>query len=122
MRDHNFARPAGLIAVAVASLALGLFLVVLAVLSVGSEHGGFSYGVAAALVVWAGFVVAGGLLLWRGRGWARGIVVAAGLMNLFAFGQMVPSNGFAILGAAAGLACVVGPLLPTTRAALTREG
>ena len=121
MHPRRCTREPGLIAVAVASVALGAVLIVLAGLSLAAAHGGFSYGVAAALVVWALVVAGSGLLLWRGAGRLRGVVVAAGLMNLFAFGQMIPSNGLAVVGAVAGLACVVGPLLPGSRAALSRE-
>ena len=33
---------------------------------------------------------------------------------------MVPSNSYAVLGALAGLVCVVGPVLPSSRAAVSR--
>lgn len=122
MRETSSPRSPWLTAAAVAGVGLAAFFVVLAVLSLASGHGAFSGGVAVALLIWAVIVAVSGVLLWRGRGFLRGVVVAAGLLHVFAFGQMVPSNPWALLGSAAGLVCVVAPLLPSSRAGLSRAG
>lgn len=122
MPETSFTRAPGLVAAGAASLALTAFFVVLAMLSLSSGHGAFSGGVAAALLIWAAVVGTAGVLLWRGHGFVRGVVVAAGLLHVFAFGQMISTNAWALLGAAAGLICVVCPVLPASRAALSRAG
>ena len=121
MRESSSSsRSPWLTTVAATSVALAGFFVVFGALSLSSGQGAFSGGVAVALIGWGVIVAAAGVLLWRGRGFLRGVVVTAGLLHVFAFGQMVPSNGFAVLGALAGLICVVGAVLPSSRAALSR--
>lgn len=112
-------RPPGLTVAALSTLALAAFFVVMAVLSLASGHGAFSTGVALALLLWAVVTAGVGVALWRGARWARGPVVAAGLLHVFAFGQFVPSAPWAALGALAGLAATVGPVLPASRAWLS---
>ncbi|MFP5417262.1 MAG: hypothetical protein ACLGHZ_10405 [Actinomycetes bacterium] len=121
MSGTALSRPPGLVASVVATLALALFSLVLAVLSLSVGHGFFSGGVAVALLVWALMVGAGGALLWRGVGLARGPVVAAGLLHVLAFAQFALTEPWTILGALAGLVATVGAILPSTRAALSRE-
>lgn len=120
MRESTSTRSPWLIAVALTSVALAAFFIVIAVLSLSSGQGTFSGGVAVALIGWAVIVSAAGVALWRGRGHLRGVVVTAGLLHVFAFGQMVPHSPWATLGALGGLICVVGPLLPSSRSALSR--
>ena len=120
MRESSSSRSPWLAAVAATSVALAGFFVVLGALSLSSGQGGLSSGVAVALIGWGLIVAASGVLLWRGAGSVRGVVVTAGLLHVFSFGQMVPSNGYAVLGALAGLVCVVGPVLPSSRAAVSR--
>lgn len=115
-------RSPGLAAACAASVLLAVCFCVLALLALLAGHSTFSGGVAVALLVWAGIVGSAGVLLWFGRRFASGVVVFAGMLHLLAFGEMVPSNAWALLGAAAGLVSAVGPLLPSSRAALSREG
>lgn len=115
----DFTRPPGLVVAVVATVALTVFFVAMAVLSLSAGHGSFSGGVAFALILWALLVGGAGILLWRGHGWARGPVIAAGLLHVLAFGQFALNTPWAVLGAAAGLAAVVGAALPSTRGALS---
>lgn len=101
---------------------MALCFAVLAVLALLAGHHAFSGGVTVALLGWAVVVGAAGVCLWFRRWYASGIVVFAGLLHVFAFGEMVPSNVWALLGAAAGLVSAVGPLLPSSRSALSRAG
>ena len=121
MPETSFTRAPGLVAAGVASLALTAFFVVLAMLSLSSGHGAFSGGVALALMLWGVLVGAGSVLLLRGARWARGPVIAAGLLHAFAFGQFALNNApLAWLGAAAGVAAVVGLVLPASTGWFTR--
>lgn len=111
-------RPFWLAAAAASTVVLALVFVVLAVASMTSGHGQFSIQVALMLVVWAALVGMAGWGMWALKPWSRGAVVAAGLLHLFAFGQMVPTAPAAAAGAALALVAAVGALLPSTRAAL----
>lgn len=113
-------RPLPLVWAIAATWGLTAFFVVMAVLSWSASHGGFSAGVAAALLLWAILIGVAAWLLGRGIGWARGPVVAAGLLHVFAFGQFVVNGApWALLGAAAGLVTVVGCVLPASTAWLS---
>lgn len=104
-----------------ATLVLAVFFVVMAVLSWTAGHGSLSGGVGFALVLWALLVGASAVLLWfRGR-WARGPVVAAGLLHAFAFTQLALSAPAAALGAGLGAVAVVGAALPATQEWLKRS-
>lgn len=113
-------RPAWLVAGAASTAAIATFFVVLAVLSLVSGHGQFSWQVASMLLVWAllGFVTAWGL--WARQPWSRGAIVATGLLHLFAFGQMIPTAPVAAVGAALAVVSVVAGALPSTREELRR--
>lgn len=113
-------RPAGLVAAAAATVVLALVFVVFAAMSLASAHGQFSTQVALMLVMWGVLVAVAGAGLWALKPWSRGAVVAVGLLHLFAFGQMAPSAPAAAAGAALALVAVVGGVLPSTRAALSR--
>lgn len=115
-------RPAGVLAAVAASLALAVFFVVMAVLSLSSGHGSLSGGVTFALVLWAVLVGASAVMLWRRAGWSRGPVIAAGLLHVLAFGQFTLSAPAAVLGALAGVIAVAGAVLPSTRTWLTTRG
>ncbi len=114
-------RPAGVAASVAATLALAVFFVVMAVLSLTAGNGSLSSGVSIALMLWAILVGAGAVLLWRRGRFARGPVVAAGLLHVFAFGQLALSAPPAVLGALLALAGAVGAALPSTQAWLTRS-
>ena len=102
---------------ALVTLGLAAFTIVMAVLSLAEGHGSFSGGVALALVLWGLLVGAGGVFLLRGARWARGPVVAAGLLHVFAFGQFALEGApLAWLGAAAGLVAAVGLVVPSSTA------
>lgn len=116
-------RPLGLVVAVVTTLAFALFFVVMAGLSLSSGHGAFSIGPAIALILWGGLVGACGVFLWRGARWARGPVVAAALLHVFAFAELAMNGSPVVLiGAVAALAIVVGVLHPVSRAWLNREG
>lgn len=110
-----------MLASAASTVLLALSFVALAALSLTSGHGQFSGQVAGMLLAWGALVGVSGWGLWSLRQWSRGAVVAAGLLHLFAFGQMVPTAPWAGLGAALALVGVVGAALPSTRAALRQE-
>ncbi|MDO5533910.1 MAG: hypothetical protein Q4F65_04575 [Propionibacteriaceae bacterium] len=116
-------RPIGVTLAVIATVGLALFTLVMAVLSLASGHGRFSGGVALALVLWGLLVGVMGVFLYRGAWWARGSVVAAGLLHVFAFGQFaLDGSPWAWLGAAAGLVSAVGVVLPTSTAWLRSIG
>ncbi|MFT3877913.1 MAG: hypothetical protein QM708_16055 [Propioniciclava sp.] len=113
-------RPAGIVVSVTTTAVLAVFFLVMAVLSLSSGHGSLSAGVAVALVVWGLLVGVSAVLLWQGAAWSRGPVVAAGLLHVFAFGQLAVSAPLAVAGALAGAAAVAGAVLPSSRAWLTR--
>lgn len=115
-------RPLGLQVSAIATWVLALAFVVMGALSLVEGHGVFSGGIAFMLVGWGVLVALAGWLLWRRSVWSRGLVVAAGLIHVLAFGQFTATAPWAVLGAIAGAAAVVGAVLPSTRAALTARG
>lgn len=121
MTPSSYSRPPWLIASAAATLVLAAAFVVLALLSLTSGHGQFSGQVAAMLLAWGLLVGAAGWALWRLLAWARGAVVAAGLLHLFSLGQMIPTAPWAAAGALLAAVAVVGAVLPGTRRALSRE-
>ena len=104
------------------TVAIAIFFVVLALLSLGGGHGAFSGNVALGLLAWALVVAAAGIAMLRRAWWSRGPVVAAGLLHLLAFGQSTLVAPWAALPAAAALVAVVGAVLPVTRSALRRGG
>ncbi|WP_282005067.1 hypothetical protein [Propioniciclava sinopodophylli] len=121
MPQSTRALPPGVLLSAFATLGLALFTLVMAILSLAEGHGAFSGGVALALMLWGVLVGAGSVLLLRGARWARGPVIAAGLLHAFAFGQFALNNApLAWLGAAAGVAAVVGLVLPASTGWFTR--
>ena len=120
--DPSTPRPVGVVVAVVATMALALFTLGMAVLSLAEGHGSFSGGVGFALVLWGLLVGAGAVLLLRGSRWARGPVVAAGLLHVFAYGQFaLDGTPLAWLGALAGLAAAVGLVLPDSTAWFSRE-
>lgn len=114
-------RPSGVVASVAATLALAVFFVVMAALSLTAGHGSLSGGVGLALALWAVLVGASAVLLWRRSRWSRGPAVAAGLLHVFAFGQLAFSAPPAALGALLGVVGAVGAALPSTQAWLTRS-
>lgn len=72
---------------AVLSAFSGLAFVAMAVPSVLSGHGSFSWQIAAMLACYGLLLIAGGILLWRGATSARGGVTALALLNGFVAGQ-----------------------------------
>ncbi|WP_232547724.1 hypothetical protein [Propioniciclava soli] len=114
-------RPASALVAGGATLALGVFFVVLALLALTSGHGEFSGHVAVGLAVWGAVVVGLGIAWLRRAWWSRGPVVAAGLLHLLAFGQSTLVQPWAVLGAAAGLAAVVGALWPAVTPLVERR-
>ena len=103
-------------------LGLALFALVMAILSLAEGQGSFSGGVGLALILWGLLIGAGGFFLLRGSRWARGPVLAAGLLQAFAYGQIALNNApLAWLGAAAGLVAVIGLVLPSSTAWVTRR-
>lgn len=113
-------RPRWLLAAAASTVALAGVFVVLAVLSLTSGHGLFSGQVAGMLLAWGVLVGAAGWGLAALKPWSRGAVVAAGLLHVFAFGQMALTAPVAAAGAGLALVAVVGGVLPSTRHALSR--
>lgn len=114
-------RPSGVVASVAATLVLAVFFVVMAVLSWAAGHGSLSGGVGLALMLWAFLVGASAVVLWRRGRWARGPVVAAGLLHMFAFSQLALSAPAAVLGAVLGAVAVAGAALPATQEWLRRS-
>ena len=108
----------GLWAAVVSSLAMAVFFVVMALLSMMAGHGEVSWHVAVGLLAWAMVVAAAALAMARRYWWSRGPVVATGVLHLAAFLQSTPLQPWALLGAAVALVTVVGAVLPSTREAL----
>lgn len=113
------ARPLTLLAASGLTLGVAVFTLVVAGLSLTSGHGGFSVGIAVALLLWAVLVAGVGLAFGRARSWARGPLVAANLVHVFSYGEFALTEPVAIVGSLAALGAVVCALLPATRAALT---
>jgi hypothetical protein len=111
-------RPLGLVVASVTTAALAAFTVLMAVLSLTSGHGWLSGGVALMLLLWGAGVGAAAWGLWRGSAWARGPVVAIGLLHLTAYGQFSLNQPLALVGAALALVAVIGAVLPATTRAL----
>lgn len=114
-------RPASLTIAALATGAMAVFFFVWAVLSLSAGHGTFSVGIALALLGWGVLIGAAAGQLYRRSAWARGPVVAAGLLHLAAFGQFALNQPWALLGAAAALVATVAAVWPSTRLALTPD-
>lgn len=103
-------------------MAFALFFLVMAALSVSAGHGAFSVGIAIALVLWGSIVGVCGFFVGRGAPWAKGPVVAAALLHVFAFAQFaIDGSPWALIGAVAAFAIVVGVLHPVSREWLNRE-
>lgn len=107
-------RPRSVVVAAGSTVALVVFTVGVAVLSLVSGHGVFSVGIAVALVVWAVLGSASTWLLWSRSGWARGPIVAIGAVHAFAYGQFGLTQAWAWVGSALAVATVVAVLWPTT--------
>lgn len=99
----------------IATLGLGAFFAVMAVLALVSGHGAFSGHVGVGLAVWGVLVLALGVFALRRAPWIRGPLVAVGLLHLLAFGQSSLVQPWALVGAAAALAAVLGALWPSFR-------
>lgn len=110
--------PASLIAAVVATAALAGFFVVMALLALAGGNGAFSGHIALGLAVWSILNAAAAVVLARRAWWARGPVVALGLLHVLAFGQSMTATVWALLGLVTALIAVVGAVLPTTRDAL----
>lgn len=111
-------QPVPLLIAAVGSAIAAGGLAVMAALSVTSNHGALSSGIAAVLVVWACIVGAAAWGLVRGRRWARGPVVAAGLLHLASFAGFIASQPLAIVPTALAAVTVYAALRPETTKAL----
>lgn len=114
-------RSVGLVVAAVSTMLLAVTFVALAVLSLASGHGQFSWQVALMLLLWGVLVGAIGWGLWTRQAWSRGAAVATGLLHVLAFGQLALTAPAATLGSALGLATLVSVLLPGTTAELRRR-
>lgn len=108
----------GLVVASSATAAFAVVFGVMAGLALAGGHGEFSGHIALGLLVWALLVGAAAVLLWRRSRWARGPVVAIGLLHLLAFGQSTLVTPWAALGVAVAAAAVLGAVWPSTRAAL----
>lgn len=113
-------RNPALIAAAGGSLAVGTLLMVLAMAALAAGHGEFSGGVGAVLLVYGLAVAAAGVWLGRGSLFARGPVLALGLLNLAVAASYAGDVPWAWLVVAAAAVSVVGAALPATTRALRR--
>lgn len=100
-----------------ATFGLGLFFAGMAVLALASGHGEFSGHIGVGLAVWGALVMALGVFALRRAPWIRGPLLAVGLLHLLAFGQSALVQPWALLGAAAALAAVLGALWSSVRRA-----
>lgn len=111
-------RPAGLVVAAALTALFAAGMLGMGVLSVTSHPNGLTVGIGLVLLLWAAVL---GLAAWgfaRGRRWARGPVVAGGLLHLASFANFVPSQPLAVIPAALALVTVWAAVLPSTTAAL----
>ncbi|MFV0406107.1 MAG: hypothetical protein ACK5LN_04710 [Propioniciclava sp.] len=111
-------RPAALVAAVIATGGFSVAFLVLAVLALRGGHGAFSGHVAVGLLVWGLVNAIAAVALGQLRWWARGLVVALGLLHLLAFGQSMLVAPWAGVGLLAALVAVVGASWPSTRTVL----
>jgi hypothetical protein len=104
----------GILVASLGTAVMALLLVALAIASLASGHGSFSgvIGVAVACYGLGLAVAAWGLL--RGIGFARGPVIACGLLNLVTAVSLAAAAPLAWLVAALAAATVVAAALPST--------
>ncbi|MGC3993247.1 MAG: hypothetical protein QM779_03815 [Propionicimonas sp.] len=115
-------RPAAVL-VAVAGTALvGVAVVVLAVASLASGHGGFSSGVAIFLVGYGALMLGAAWVLWRLSVFGRGPVLALSLLNLITAWTFTADAPWVWVVVVISAATVVAAALPATSRALHRGG
>lgn len=107
-------RPTSVVVAVATTVAVAVFTVGVAALSLAAGHGVFSVGIAAALILWAALATGSAWLLWHRSGWARGPIVAIGAVHAFAYGQFGFTQGWAWLGSIAAAVSVIAALWPST--------
>ncbi len=112
------ARPVPLLVAAGLTAAAAVFMAVVAVESIVANPGALSAGIAAVLAIWALFLAWASRGMFLGRRWARGPVVAAGLLHVASFANFVGSQPLAVFPALVALVTVVAALRPATTTAL----
>ena len=115
-------RPVGLKLAVVSSIALGVTFVAFAAISAAAGHGIFSLQIGLLLAAYGLILIGAAVALWQLRLWARGPVVAFGLMAGFGFGEYLLEQPWLWLLVPVCLAAVVGAALPSTTKALRSGG
>lgn len=95
-----------------------LFMVVMAVGSAATNRSTLGIGIGAVLLLWAAVLAAGAVGLAKLRRWARGPVVAGGLLHLVSFANFVPSQPWAVVGVVVAGVTVAAAVTPSTTKAL----
>ncbi len=121
--SHLFEPPSLGIAILGAALS-GFGLIGVGVGSIAAANAGFSAGIGAVLIGYGLVVLLGAWLGLRRSPWARGMIVAPGLLHIATAVSLLQSDDTPqVVGAAVALvllvATVVAAVLPATRAALT---
>ncbi len=101
------------IATALTGLA-ALALAGIGVATIVARPDALSVGVAAVLLVWAAVCAVGARGLLRGRAWARGPVVAAGLLHAASCASFVGSQPWAVVPALLAICAVGAAVHPAT--------
>jgi len=112
------ARPHSLIVAAALTGVAAALMAVMGVLSVLARFAALSVGIGAVLVAWALVLAWAAWGLFRGKRWARGPVVAGGLLHLASFANFMPSQPLAAIGAVVAAATVATAVWPSTTKAL----
>ena len=114
MSDLKRSQTPGLVVAAAGSLLVGVALIALAAASLAAGHGGFSGGVAIALILYGLAMAGGASALWRGSILGRGPVIAMALLNLAAGYTFTAAAPWVWLLVGVSAATVVAAALPST--------
>ncbi len=117
-----FQPPALGVAVVGAALS-GFGIIGVGIGSMAVAHAGFSLGIGAVLILYGALVLFGAWLGLRRNSWARGMIVAPGLLHIATAVSFLQSDDMPqVIGASVALvalvATVVAAVLPSTRHAL----
>lgn len=110
--------PLSVLVAAGLTAAASVFMIVMGIGSAVANPTALGLEIAAVLLAWGAVLAASAIGMARTRRWARGPVVAAGLLHLASFASFVPSQPWALVGVLVAAATVAAALWPSTTRAL----